>query len=232
MKIALIFFTDQRNTRPLHTANDDMLRMWQYFYKHSGSTIEPVIITDRNTKISKLWQYGHVAVEDSEPPERLDILHKVGWLKMQAFDLLGETLVMDLDALVVRNIDNLKQIRCKIAMSPYPAGKTTPKWPYKRLNAGTMILNDSSISKRFQEVWHEKKSEFLQTTYFDELIFTSLHTELEGEVLSTQYQAEWEAGNDEGLYQAYDNQDNKVLHFCSIARKEQLQRFYASQIRI
>lgn len=233
MNISLIYFTESiDDRRKHHSVSQNMLKMWQYFFRKSGTQLKPVLLTDKQTQVPTFWEHDVMVVKDSEPPDRLDVLHKVGWLKMQACDLLGKTLVMDLDALVVRPIDELADISGPIAMSPYPTVSNTESWPFKRLNAGTMILNSPEIAERFKKIWQERKKRFLFKTYFDELIFTALHTELNGYVLADCYQAEWEAGNDQSLDAAFRNENNKVLHFCGASRKQQLNNFYLSHIKL
>lgn len=227
MKIALIYFSaNLPESRKKHEINSDMLKHWSFFYKNSGSNLEPFLITDQNTKIPTFWDFPYVRIKEDSPICQKDILNKVGWLKMQSYKYIGHCLVLDLDAIIIRNIDELKHVTSPLTMSPYPISLSNRiEWPYWKFNAGTMIINSSIVEDKFRSLWFERE-EFSHITYYDELIFTEICLSFGGVSIHPKYQAEWVGGDDLDLKKTYINKNNKILHFCGNEKKEQLKNFY------
>jgi len=216
MKIALVYFEEKLPAnREHHSVGYYMLEGWQRFYKNSGTTAAPCLLLDRKTPVPNFWEYDHVIVEDDTPAQRKDVLNKVGWLKHQAYDLLGQCVVMDVDALLKKSIDDLSSIQEPIAMSPddgtYRDWHWASDWPEakNKYNAGVLYLNNPDIGNRFRAIWNER-IKYLDVTYFDEIIFSALLEEMNGKVLDRDYNTGW-SGKDE---------DVRVLHFSGDRKKD------------
>jgi hypothetical protein len=216
MKIALVYFEENLpDDRKHHNVGFSMLKGWQRFYQNSKSNSTPCLLLDKKTKIPDFWEYEYIIVDDDTPPNRKDVLNKVGWLKQQAYDLLGKCVVMDIDAILKKSIDELSEIESPIAMAPDEG--TYRDWHWKndwsnakhKYNAGVVYMNSSDIGSRFRELWNEY-IRYLHITYFDEIIFSSLMTEMNGLVLNVDYNTSWD-GKDE---------DVKVLHFSGKRKKD------------
>lgn len=225
MKIALVYFEQNLpKDRKHHSVGNYMLKGWQKFYDSSGSKSIPCLMLDRNTKVPNFWKYEHIIVENDTPKECKDVLNKVGWMKHQAYDLLGKCIVMDIDAILKKSIDSLEEINEPIAMSP-DAG-TYRDWPWKddwkdakfKYNAGVVYMNSSDIGQRFRQLW-QQYIKYLSITYFDEIIFSSILKEMNGKILQTKYNKSWD-GFDE---------DVNVLHFSG-ERKKDLKQFLGATI--
>jgi len=220
MKIVLVYFV-QKNTpekRKKHDVNKFNLWGWMKHYEKSGTSFEPCIFTDEFTNVPKWWKYEVVLVKDNEPPERTDALHKVGWMRSQAYELVGKSLVMDLDAIILKNLDELLDVECEIAMASDDTDKIwNLNWPEVGIkhNAGVMIHNSDRILPRFRELWDEKKKDFLKVTYFEECIFSAIFHEFKGLALDQKYNKVWK-----GSYAS-----EKIIHFCGMERKNELMKF-------
>jgi len=228
MKIAIVYFEENlTGDRSHHQVSHQMLKGWQYFYERSQTAFEPCLILDDATQPPSFWKYGHVRASSPNPPSRIDVLNKVGWLKSQAYDLLGKCVVMDLDALLLDKIDELEDFSSEIAMSP-DGGTIRDDWEWikdwpeakKKYNAGVLFLNSDRILPRFRELWDEK-SEYLRITYFDEIIFSSMLTEMNGLILDTSFNTPWSGD--------IDYHGSRVLHFSG-DRKSAMLPFLAKQV--
>jgi hypothetical protein len=229
MKISIPYFElpSQRG----HSVYRDMLVAWQYKYIRSGTTLPVCLLTDRATGPIPEWRYEIVVLEDDTPAQYSDVLHKVGWLKHQAYDVLGRTLVMDLDAFPRKNLDYLAHSECSIAMTPDPG---PPKqWPWgadwpaasRKYNAGVMIFDDPRISTQFRKLWDEKMHWQSKITYYDEVIFSALMVELDGLPLSDL----------ENLHVGFpyaEPLDPSIIHFSGLGRKGDLNDYVQKQIRV
>ncbi len=224
MRIALIFFKESlEKSRKAHEISDLLLKTWIKFYERSGTTMIPCILIDKTTKIPSFWKYESLVLEDCNPPTRKDVLNKVGWMKSQSYNLLGDTVVMDLDAFIIREINELSQIDCKLAMAQDEGTVRVPwnqRWPEVRSkhNAGIMVFRSSDILPNFRKIWN-KKTEFSNITYFDELIFSTLRDYS----LSTEYNRN--CANLEESKVIIDSPHTKILHFSGIKRKKALHDF-------
>lgn len=191
MKIAIIYFNKANipDNRKHHEIHDYMLQTWVRTYQSSGTTLQPVILTDRSSTIPSFWPYEVQIIDQTEPPKTNDVLNKVGWMKGQAFEKVGRCLLMDLDAFIIKNIDEMASFQCALAMAPDV--KPDHEW-YKHFpginfkhNAGVMIVNKSCWD-RFQQLWHELWPTLGHITYFDEVLFNIMLSE-DGVVLDQQY---------------------------------------------
>lgn len=220
MKIALVYFEENLpDDRKHHTVGYRMLQGWQRYYKSSGTKAVPCLMLDKNTSVPSFWEYESIVVEDDTPQDRKDVLNKVGWIKHQAYDLLGQCVVMDIDALLKKSIDDLALVKEPIAMSPdggtYRDWYWAKDWPSARYkyNAGVLYMNSPDIGKMFRELWDEK-IKYISVTYYDEIIFSSILDTMKGKVLNVDYNTAWK-GCDE---------DVRVLHFSG-DRKKDLQSY-------
>jgi len=218
MKIAIVYFEEKLSEdRSHHSVGSNLLHGWQRFYDESGSVSLPCLLIDKKTHIPNFWKYDVLVVKDDTPNECKDVLNKVGWIKHQAYDLLGKCVVMDLDAIMKSNIDDLADIQAPIAMAPDEG--TYKNWHWNKdwvnakhkYNAGVIYMNDQSIGYKFHHLWNEY-IRYLDITYFDEIIFSSLMTELNGQILDTSYNTTWSGS---------DTDSAKVLHFSG-RRKQDL----------
>lgn len=225
MKIALIYFEEKLSeNRNHHTVNSNMLFIWQYYYDKSGSRSRPCLLLDNKTSVPDFWKYDHIVVEDCMPHPYKDVLNKVGWMKHQAFDLLGKCVVMDVDAILKLSIDDLSSLPNQIAMAPDPG--TYRKWPWCdewpsarfKYNAGVLYMNSGAISGMFKEMWL-KYTKHIDITYFDEIIFSAILHEMSGKVLDTEYNTIWDGAD----------KDTRVLHFSG-NRKQELYNYIISSI--
>ena len=234
MKIAIPYFEKQGQRG--HNVYRDMLVAWQYSYDSSETTLPVCLLVDKDTGDIPEWNHEIVVVEDDTPANYSDVLHKVGWLKHQAYDLLGTCLVMDLDAFPKKSLNYLEDIAkhypgCPIAMTPDPGPATT--WPWatdwpeaaRKYNAGVMILNHPAIKQDFRELWDSKAHWMDQITYYDEVIFTSLMTSLEGTALS-------DAENFHVGHPYPSHVDANVIHFSGLGRKDALNEYVKKQISL
>ena len=229
MKIAIPYFEKQGQRG--HNVYRDMLVAWQYSYDRSETTLPVCLLVDKVTGDIPEWNHEIVVVEDDTPDNYSAVLHKVGWLKHQAYELLGTSLVMDLDAFPRKSLDYLADIDCPIAMAPDPGpAKTWPwadDWPEaaRKYNAGVMILDDPNIKRDFRELWYSKTHWMDQITYYDEVIFTSLMTSLGGTALS----------DVENLHVGHpypSHIDASVIHFSGLGRKDALNEYVKKQISL
>jgi len=225
MKLGIIYFEEtQPDDRKHHEVNKFLLAGWINCYRQSKSSLEVYMLTDEKTKIPSCWPYKVCRVEDSDPPKRKDVLQKVGWIKSQAYEYLGKCVVMDIDALLIGKIDPIKDLQCEIAMAPDSGSNKlwSEDWPEvgHKHNAGVLILNSSKILETFREIWNDKE-EFMNTTYYDELIFSTMLHSMDGHMLDKKYNFVWEQGS---------NLENvSVVHFPG-NRKKDLIRFIKSRI--
>lgn len=225
--IGIIYFTEQKvePTRRIHTVNNQMLNAWIYFYKKSRTQMKPCLLTDPKTPIPKEWPYEVHRIQESEPPQRLDVLNKVGWLKSQGYKVLGRCVIMDLDCMIMNSIDELDTLDTPIAMPVDPAKRTYDGWPEvgEELNAGTMLFNSNRILLDFRKWWAEK-IHYLRITYYDEIIFSAICRSLGGQILDWTYNGSWTIGDDAEMYALARNPALKILHFHG-QRKMQLATF-------
>lgn len=226
MKIGIVYFEENLSqNRSHHAVNRLQIDAWTHFYKKSGTTLEPVLLSDRDAAPAG-WEYGVVKVGSPNPPQRLDVLNKVGWIKAQGYQTLGDCIIMDLDCLILNSLDHLQESPFLIAMPVDPAKRTYKDWPEagEELNAGLIVMRSPDIWSRFQHWWKEKHS-YLKITYFDEIIFSAICREMNGQVLPEWYNCSWPIGDDAALFAKYSNPYSKILHFHG-RRKDQLKAFY------
>jgi len=188
----------------------------------------PFLLLDEKTQVPNFWPYEFKIIKKSEPPNRKDVLHKVGWMKAQAFEYLGKCLVMDLDCLILKSIDEIDELEKEIAMPIDSAFRTYQDWPEvgEELNAGLILQNSNKIWQQFQKLWNEKQS-FSEITYFDELIFSCICRKLNGIILPEIYNTSWDVGDEHDLRKKASDPKTKILHFHGI-RKLQLINFIKS----
>ena len=228
MRIVIPYFEPETQIEGQHRVYRDMLRAWQYSYDCSGTTLPVYLLTDSVTPPIHDWRHGVVVCPDADPPYAVNVLNKVGWLKHQAFKLMGRSLVMDLDAFPQKNLDYMSEIDCSIAMTPDPGEPKTWQWRFdwpeaaRKYNAGVMILNDERIYTRFRELWLYKKIWIPGVTYFDELIFTAMMVEYGGVDLT-------DKENCHAGYAYEEAVDPAVLHFSGMDRKEALDEYVKSR---
>lgn len=232
MIIAIPYFEQQTNI--LHSVNHDMLLAWQYTYMKSGSSLPVVLLKDSMTQVPKVWRFDTLTVVESEPDKYHHVLNKVGWLKSQAFELLGHTLIIDLDAFIISNIDYIADIKCEMAMVPDPLkdGQSInyhwlDSWPQanKKYNAGVMVLNHKGILPGFRKMWTEYQHLMPGITYYDEVIFSVLMGQFNSTALTDteNYHVGW----------PYDSKvEPNVLHFSGKSRKSELNDFVRQQLRL
>lgn len=223
MKIATIYFKEKiPNNRISHDVNEDLLRCWLNYYQKSGTSFPVFLITDQKTKIPDFWTGEVVRIRDSEPPQKRDVLHKVGWLRSQAYEQLGKCLVLDVDALILSNLDELKDWNNELAMAPDPVDVIWSKrWPEVGIkhNAGVILMNSPKIIRRFREIWNEKFQQFSNITYFEECIFSALFYELESKELYGEYNHHYDGSEVKNV---------KILHFSGSSRKENLKKYVSN----
>ena len=230
--IALVYFTETlNNDRKHHEVNDSMLRKWLYFYEKSATTMKPCLLLDSNTSVPNFWKYQSIMLNDSEPPDRKDILNKVGFMKAQSYEVLGRSIVMDIDCMIINCLDELDSLVCPIAMAVDSSRRTYEKWPEvgEELNAGVMLFDSPIIFTKFKELWKSKQN-FIHITYFDELIFSAICREFNGKILDERWNASWPINETDKIYSLYSNLSTKIIHFHG-KRKDQLDKFYKN-IRI
>lgn len=213
MKIGVVYFSHNitEESRKHHSVSDNLLSLWLRFYKHSQTTIQPVLITDQNTIIPKIWDYEYVRVSDCDPKKSKDVLNKVGWLKHQAFDYIGKCLLLDVDAFIVSNLDDLNNYDCPFAMAMDFNSYEKEWWFYQewpeckyKHNAGVMILNTPEVGTMFKIIWEEKFDQFQTITFLDEVIFSEIKNKLNGASLDLRYNHVWDYSLPE---------DCKIVHF-------------------
>ena len=232
-KISIIYFDEKLDTkRKHHSVSENLLNIWLDFYKKSETKMEPILLTDDTTKIPKIWKYDVVKIIDHEPPYKSDVLHKVGWMKSQSFDYLGRCLVLDLDCLIIRNIDEIDDLDTCIAMPKELGQKTFAAWPEigEKLNGGCIFQNSNLISSLFKEYW-EKKKNLLSITFLDELIFTFICIKLNGLILNKEYNTSWSIGTTYAPICEYFNLKTKIIHFHGY-RKNELNLFLKNRIKL
>lgn len=214
MKICPIYY--QPNfippSRKHHAIHQEILEGWLSSYKESGSSLKITLITDEKTSIPQSWPEPVERVK-TPPPEK-DILNTAGWLKSQAFEVAGPCVVIDLDAIVINCIDTICDTKAVLAMAPYPEKYRLNHWPYKKLNAGVLVVNES-IYDDFKTTW-EFHHEYKHITYYDELVFTDICLR-RGELLDTKFNAFW----DTQLEFENAKKNSHILHFSGL-RKDQL----------
>jgi hypothetical protein len=197
-----------------------MLQAWQQAYLVSGTTVPVTLLTDKQTPALAEWHHEVCRVPEDAPPNGTDVLHKVGWLKHQAFDLLGPSLVLDLDAFPETSLDLMQTLTAPIAMVPDPGPvKTWPwagSWPAaaRKYNAGVLWLNSPTVSQRFRELWTQHQRWMSQVTYFDEVIFSALMVELQGWPLPDRF------NHHDGYPYFAPDAIPSVRHFSGAQRKE------------
>lgn len=224
--IGIVYFNESlTKDRSHHTVTDMLLNTWTHFYINSNTHMKPFLLMDATTKAPPNWRYGIVRVTDPEPPTRIDVLHKVGWIKSQGFKELGRCLIMDLDCFIMQSLDHLDDLDAPMAMPVDPSKRTYEQWKEvgEELNAGLILQNSSTILTRFKELWEEKKS-FFSITYYDELIFSAICRELQGTILPEIYNTSWKNGDENDLKEKENNPENIILHFHG-HRKTQLPNF-------
>jgi hypothetical protein len=229
MKIGIVYFSESLPAdRRHHEVTHELISSWVYFYKKSGCRFDPVLLTDGRTLIPACWEYDHQSVKEPEPPIRRDVLNKVGWIKSQAYEELGKCMVMDLDAMIVGDINELETYEDSMMMAFDPARRVYRDWVEVgcELNAGIMLFNSHHILTRFL-YWWSNKQEFMNITYFDELIFSAICRELDGTVLDSRYNTSWDIGNHKEMIRKYKTSSTKIMHFHGL-RKEYLKNFRMS----
>lgn len=218
-KIGIVYFKEKLSEQRIHhDVNDELIINWQKYFKRSKTNAVPYLILDKKTKVPSCWNYDFKIVENDEPDEKNDVLNKVGWIKSQIYDLLGTCLVLDLDAIILKSIDEIFEIKEKIAMAP---DLTTNKikwewsesWPEakNKFNAGVLFVNSNLVKTIFVRLWNEKK-QFKKITYYDEIIFSAILTELDGKILNKNYNTIWNKN--------LDLNSVKIIHFCGNRKKE------------
>ncbi len=229
--IGIIYFVEKLDqNRKHHEVNDILMSAWLHCYRKSGTTIKPCLLTDQTTEIPKQWPYEIVRLQETNPPVRKDVLNKVGWMKAQGYAKLGKCIIMDLDCMILRPIDELYTLNAPMAMPIDPAKRTYPDWPEvgEELNAGTMLFNSENILPRFKQLW-EEKNHYIKITYFDEIIFSAICRETKGIILNEHWNSSWPVGDDIAMQKVHNNPETKILHFHG-QRKSQLDVFYRSRL--
>lgn len=224
--IALVYFVEKlAGDRKHHEVNDGMLKAWAWHYRRSGTTLRPCLLMDRTTEPPAWWEYDAVRLADCDPPQRRDVLNKVGWMKAQAYTELGPCLLMDIDNLILTDIDHLADRAVPMAMPTDPARRVYADWPEvgEELNAGLMWLNSPAILPEFRRWWDAKLDPYFSLkTYYDELIFSAVCRQMGGVELPEDYNGSWEVGDDAGMFAVARRA--KVLHFHG-HRKAQLETY-------
>jgi hypothetical protein len=177
MKLAIVYFNTAKmpEDRKHHQVYDFMLQTWAATYRASGTTLEPILLIDKQTQVPSIWPYGSIVIENPDPPEIRDVLNKVGWIKGQAFEAVGRCVVMDLDAFIVKNVNELAELNCPIGMVKDFGveqiwSEALPEVGIKH-NAGVIVLNENPWLE-FQQLWQKHWSKHNKVTYFDELLFS------------------------------------------------------------
>jgi hypothetical protein len=217
MKIPLVvvYFDEKLDkSRKHHEVTNKLIKLWTRFYKKSFQNFHPMMLLDVNTEIPKDWPYDCIRVADSEPPYRFDVLHKVGWIKSQAYDLVGKCIVCDLDCIFIKKFDYDFLDDYSIAMPVDISKRKYKDWPdiQEELNAGFIFQNSKDIRKKFINLW-SSRSDYSNITYFDEIIFSSILFELQGKVLDSSFNVSWEYDDDAQLYKKLIDKNSKILHF-------------------
>ena len=226
-KIGIVYFKEKLSkNRAHHEVNDLIMSSWIHFYERSGTTLEPCLITDGESSIPKQWKYDVAVSKDPDPPQRYDVLNKVGWLKAQGHKIIGKCIIMDMDCFIMKSIDDIGELDCKMAMPVDEGHRTYDDWLEvgEELNAGCMFFNSSEIYPQFLDWWFDKTHYLKSITYFDELIFSAICRGLNGQILSSDYNRSWPVGDNAALEEATHSNFTKILHFHG-ERKSQLKQW-------
>lgn len=215
MKLAIVYFNTAKvpDSRKHHRVYDFMLRTWAMTYRLSGTPLEPVLLTDRQTVVPACWPYSSVVIEDADPPVANDVLNKVGWIKGQAFEAVGKCVVMDLDAFIVRNVGELAELTCPIGMVKDPGAEqiwsaAVPEVGVKH-NAGVVVLNESCRDE-FRRLWNLYWPGQKHVTYFDELLFTIM-THRRGVSMPQRYN--YVVQEDDEISEVVSGGGAKIVHY-------------------
>jgi hypothetical protein len=187
---------------------------------------------DRQTANIPDWEHAVCRVVDDTPPGGVDVLHKVGWLKHQAFELLGPSLVLDLDAFPEAPLDSIPAPTAPIAMVPDPGELRiwpwAESWPAaaRKYNAGVLWLNSEQIAGRFQQLWQERCAWLPRVTYFDEVIFSALMFELGGLTLPDR------CNHQDGYAYGSEVESPMIRHFSGIQRKDALTDYVTRRLNL
>lgn len=232
-QIGIIYFNQNLNyCRKHHEVSEHLLQIWLMFYRKSKTSMLPVMLTDDKTAIPNFWNYNFIRVKDCDPPFKKDVLHKVGWIKSQAFIYLNKCLIVDLDCLILKNLDEFDELDVNMAMPEEENKKTFPEWKKlgEKLNGGFIFQNSNKILNMYKKLWNEKK-DLLHITYLDELIFSYICKEINGKILTKEYNRSWQLGDTNQAIKEYFNHKNKVLHFHGY-RKNELKFFLKNIIKL
>lgn len=221
MPLALVYF-DQKleEKRKHHEVEDSLVNIWKRYYKRNNLRFDPYLLLPSEQEKPKNWIFDTIEVIDSEPPYKLDVLHKVGWIKSQAFELLGTCVVSDLDCIFVNYFDCEFLKDYTMAMPKDISRRTYANWPEikEELNAGFIFQNSKLIKNKFKEYW-QSKSEFSKITYFDEIIFSAILYDIKGIILDESFNVSWDINQDKTIYSKFFEKNNKIIHFNGIRKK-------------
>jgi len=116
LKICIVFF-DPRH-KVWDDYSDEIIRNWIFWYKRSGTKLAPVLLTDSYTSIPKSWAYDVVRCKCDSPPFSIYADDISVWIKAQAYESVGRCVLIDVDALLVKNIDDrIEKLRSNIILN-------------------------------------------------------------------------------------------------------------------
>lgn len=114
-----VVYHESHNT-PLYS---QLMQRWLNYFRSSNPQALPILATDATSDVS-FWPSKVVRckIPQFDPPaslKRHGELYKCAWIKSHCYDLVGRCVVTESDALFLRNIDDLFDLNCEMAMCKF-----------------------------------------------------------------------------------------------------------------
>lgn len=168
----------------------EIAKCWLHFYRQSGTTAKPILVTDEESDTS-FWplEVARVKIPNFdkvdnfgrwETPERFYQLEVVGWLGAVSYDLVGPCIVMEPDTVILRNIDEMFDIDCKMGcceFSPldrrYTLPGVTPEsrplirdWKTNKTIPGNLLMggvqiHNVSMSEMYRYYYERRREDWI-----------------------------------------------------------------------
>lgn len=185
------------NAKPTHLAlaylpagrgDGGALGAWASRYDQSGNAAAPTLVTLPTATVPASWPHRVLRPVAHSQPGCLNAAHRVIWLKLQAYRLLGRCVALDVDACPVDYIGGLAAVIAPVAMPPGPVADIDMPEPVRSLSTGVMLIDSPEFERVYLELYcrHAGSSAARHPSYAEQCAVIA-HARLGGSVLDAGY---------------------------------------------
>jgi len=186
MKLCLIHINGEDKNKI--NESEVLLRYWiKSNEKFVDKNFDLCLLTDGLSIVPEFWEKQIAIVKYPLPPTYTHVLHRVGWVRAQAFDTVGRCLVMDTDTSIIKPIDELCLINCSISMAKALLPKPAWKEVVAKHNVGVMIQNFKEIWERFRDIYFKHLEHLIIPNYEEHVFGEIFHTIDNAKLLNIKY---------------------------------------------